>query len=97
MPGVVPGDILRLTRASVIGSRDYTWKSAGPGQYLDERLFECRARVMGVESEPMRVEEKTRRRQRRVKTVKNKLKYTVLKLAELRIGDVQELEREGGI
>lgn len=88
MPGVMPGDILRLNRASIIGSRDYTLKGA---PYLDERLFECRARVMGVESEPMRIEEKTKRRQRRVKTVKNKLKYTVLKLAELKIKTLEEV------
>lgn len=87
MPDVVPGDILRLNRASIIGSRDYTLKGA---PYVDENLFECRARVMGVESEPMRVEEKTKRRQRRVKRVKNKQKYTVLKLAELKIKSLEE-------
>lgn len=87
MPGVVPGDILRLTRASIIGSRDYTLKGA---PYLDERLFECRARVMGTDSEPMRVELKTRRRQRRVKTVKNKFRYTMLKLADLKVKTLEE-------
>ena len=43
MPGVVPGDILRLNRATSIGSRDYTLKGT---PYVDERLFECRATVM---------------------------------------------------
>ncbi|KAI9798442.1 MAG: hypothetical protein M1833_004836 [Piccolia ochrophora] len=82
MPNVVPGDVLRLTRASVLGSRDYTLKGA---PYIDEHLFECRARVMGVDTEPMRIEEKTKRRQRRIKRVKSKHKYTVLKISELSI------------
>ncbi|KAI9886300.1 MAG: hypothetical protein M1823_001909 [Watsoniomyces obsoletus] len=88
MPGVVPGDILRLNRASIIGSRDYTMKGA---PYLDENLFECRARVMGVESEPMRTILRTKPRQRRVKQIKSKHRYTVLKLAELKIKDLDEL------
>ncbi|KAI9819466.1 MAG: hypothetical protein M1827_006914 [Pycnora praestabilis] len=132
MHGVVPGDILRLNRASNIGSRDYTLKASGgdssliqvpspttptsspsslapattssnPTQgihqvgssrskYLDERLFECRARVMGVESEPMRIMKKKKRRQRRTKTVHSKLKFTVLKLIELRVRDIEEIE-----
>ncbi|KAI9825965.1 MAG: hypothetical protein M1826_006856 [Phylliscum demangeonii] len=87
MPDVVPGDILRLNRASVVGSRDYTLKGA---PYLDERLFECRARVLGIESEPMHFEKKTRRRRRKVKTVKSKHRYTVLRLAELRIKTLEE-------
>ncbi|KAH0565269.1 hypothetical protein GP486_001334 [Trichoglossum hirsutum] len=82
MPGVIPGDVLRLNRASNIGSRDFTLKGA---PYVDERLFECRARVMGVEAEPMRVKEKTKRRQRRVKTVRSKHRFTVLKISELKI------------
>ncbi|KAI9855100.1 MAG: hypothetical protein M1824_006308 [Vezdaea acicularis] len=88
MPAVVPGDILRLNRASHIGSRDYTLKGA---PYIDERLFECRARVLGVESEPMRVKEKTKRRQRRVKKVKSKHRYTLLKVAELKIKSLQDI------
>lgn len=57
----------------------------GKHSYLDERLFVCRAVVMGVESEPMRTKEKTKRRQRHVKTVKSKHRFTVLKIKELRI------------
>jgi len=89
MHGVKPGDILRLNRASNIGSRDYTLKGA---PYVDERLFECRARVVGVESEPMRVKEKTKRRQRRVKRVKSKLRFTVLRVTELRVRGLEEVE-----
>ncbi len=88
MHGVKPGDVLRLNRAANLGSRDYTLKGA---PYLDERLFECRATVVGVESEPMRVKEKTKRRQRRVKRVKSKMRYTVLRVSEVRVRGLEEL------
>lgn len=145
MHGVNPGDILRLNRASSLGSREFTLKAAasapnarsptasttvvvdptpgsflksesrvmehtvgvqGPvdhfvphkakGQeaYLDERLFTCRAVVMGVESEPMRIKEKTKRRQRRVKTVHSKHRFTVLRIKEVDINSVEEVERQ---
>ncbi|KAF9876486.1 hypothetical protein CkaCkLH20_05894 [Colletotrichum karsti] len=89
MPGVVPGDVLRLNRASVIGSRDYTLKGA---PYVDERLYECRAVVTGTESEPMRFKEKTKRRNRKVKTVKSKHRYTTLAISELKINAIDEIE-----
>lgn len=102
MPKVVPGDILRLNRATHIGSRDYTLKAPepqkgtrdGPKQvyYLDERLFTVRARVLGVESEPMRIMEKTKRRQRHVKHVFSKHRYTILKIAEAEIKGLEEYE-----
>lgn len=91
MPGVVPGDVLRLNRASSLGSRDYTLKGT---PYLDERIFQCRATVMGTEAEPMRIKEKTKRRNRKVKTVRSKHKFTILKIAELRVKNIDEL-REG--
>ncbi|CAD6505410.1 BgTH12-00901 [Blumeria graminis f. sp. triticale] len=87
MPGVIPGDILRLNKAVNIGSRDYTLKGT---PYVDERLFECRATVMGTESEPMRIKLKTKRRNRKVKTVKSKHRYTILRIAELRIKNLEE-------
>jgi large subunit ribosomal protein L21 len=90
MPGVVPGDILRLNRASSLGSRDYTLKGA---PYVDERIFECRARVMGTEAEPMRIKQKTKRRNRKIKTVKSKHKYTILRIAELRVKSLEEIEQ----
>ena len=89
MPGVVPGDVLRLNRASAIGSRDYTLKGT---PFVDERLFEARARVMGTESEPMRIKEKTKRRNRKVKTVRSKHKYTMLRVCEVRVRGLEELE-----
>ncbi|KKY37036.1 putative aconitate hydratase [Diaporthe ampelina] len=101
MPGVRPGDVLRLNRASVLGSRDLTLlpSEAGPRDprtgevaYVDERLYECRAVVVGVDSEPMRTKEKTKRRNRKVKTVRSKHRYTVLRISELRIKAPEELE-----
>ncbi|ESZ93089.1 hypothetical protein SBOR_6519 [Sclerotinia borealis F-4128] len=89
MPGVVPGDVLRLNTVSSIGSRDYTLKGT---PYLDERIYECRARVMGTEAEPMRIKEKTKRRNRKVKTVRSKHKYTILRIAELKVNTVEEIE-----
>lgn len=90
MPGVVPGDLLRLNRASSLGSRDYTLKGT---PYVDERIFECRARVMGVEAEPMRIKEKTKRRNRKIKTVKSKLKFTILRISELKLKTIEEIEQ----
>ncbi|RMZ74767.1 hypothetical protein DV737_g5754, partial [Chaetothyriales sp. CBS 132003] len=107
--GVSPGDVLRFNRASVLGSRDYTLKAGlgshseeheGKGReprYLDERLFECRVRVMGVESQPMGVKEKTKRRNRKVKTVRSKHKYTVCRVMEVRVKGVDELMQEKGV
>jgi hypothetical protein len=110
MPNVAPGDVLRLNRATHIGSRDYTLKApeavkgtadhAKKVFYLDERLFTVRARVVGIETEPMRVEEKTKRRQRHTKHVFSKMRFTVLKISELEVKSLGEYERalesEGG-
>ncbi|KAG9241753.1 ribosomal protein L21-like protein [Calycina marina] len=89
MPGVLPGDVLRLDRASSLGSREYTLKGT---PYLEDRLFECRARVMSVEAEPLRIKEKKKRRNRRLRTVKSKHKYTVLAIAELKINNLEDIE-----
>ncbi|KAF4633242.1 hypothetical protein G7Y89_g4875 [Cudoniella acicularis] len=89
MPGVIPGDILRLNRASSLGSRDYTLKGT---PFVDERVFECRATVMGTEAEPMRVKETKKRRNRRIHTVKSKHKYTVLRIAEVKVKSLEEIE-----
>jgi large subunit ribosomal protein L21 len=82
MPNVEPGNILRLNRASVLGSRDFTLRGA---PYVDERLFECRAVVTGTEAEPMRTMVKKKRRCRRSQTIKSKHKYTMLRVCELRV------------
>ena len=106
MHGVNPGDVLRLNRASLLGSRDYTLKAGttstelydgtrtGEPNYLDERLFECRVRVLGLDSGPMMIKEKTKRRQRRVKTVRSKHKFTALKVMEVKVKSLEELEGE---
>ncbi|KAF2750968.1 hypothetical protein M011DRAFT_417432 [Sporormia fimetaria CBS 119925] len=103
MQGVGPGDVLRLNRATHIGSRDYTLKApeAVKGTrdepkkvfYLDEKLFVCRATVIGTEMEPMRVMEKTKRRQRHVRHVFSQHKYTVLKISQLEIKSLEQYER----
>ena len=93
MPNVKPGDILRFNRATAIGSRDFTLKGT---PYIDERMFECRVRVLGVDSEPMRIKEKTKRRQRHVQRVKSKHRYTLLRVMRLRVKGVEELVQEEG-
>jgi large subunit ribosomal protein L21 len=89
MPGVLLGDVLRLNRATVIASRDLTLKGA---PYIDDRFFECRATVLGVESEPLRIKEKKKQRNRRVKRVKSKHRYTILRISELKINSLDEIE-----
>ncbi|OTA54350.1 hypothetical protein K449DRAFT_389385 [Hypoxylon sp. EC38] len=82
MHDVVPGDVLRLDRASTVGSRDYTLL----GQpFIDSGLFECRATVLGVESEPLRVKIKTKRRNRKNRHVASKHRYTILRISELKL------------
>ena len=102
MPGVKPGDVLRLNRATHIGSRDYTLKAPEPVKgtadhakkvfYLDERLFTVRATVVAIDTEPMRVEEKTKRRQRHTKHVYSKMRFTVLKISDLQVKSLDEYE-----
>lgn len=93
MPNVKPGDILRFNRASTIGSRDFTLKG---DPYVDERMFECRVRVLGVDSEPLRIKEKTKRRQRHVQHVKSKHRYTLLRVMQVRVKGLEELVAEEG-
>lgn len=93
MPGVLPGDVLRLNRASVLGSRDYTMKGA---PHIDERVFECRATVLGTESEPMRIKVKKKRRQRRKRQARSKHRYTILRISELNINSTNELGEMSG-
>jgi len=94
MPKVKTGDILRFNRASALGSRDFTLKGS---PHVDERMFECRVRVVGVESEPLRIKEKTKRRQRHTKTVKSKHRYTILRVMDVRIKTPEELLQEGAV
>ncbi|KAK3298966.1 ribosomal protein L21-like protein [Chaetomium fimeti] len=82
MPGVEPGAVLRLNRATAVGSRDFTLRGA---PFVDERLFECRAVVTGTEAEPMRTMVKKKRRCRRSKRVTSKHRFTMLRISELKI------------
>lgn len=113
MHGVLPGDVLRLNRATLLGSRDYTLKPGTASQvpskntsmedeeldgrglqplgFIDERLFTCRARVMGTELEPMRIKEKTKRRQRHIRKIRSKHAYTVLRVMEIGVSEVEEV------
>ncbi|PHH61853.1 hypothetical protein CDD81_7781 [Ophiocordyceps australis] len=91
IPGAMPGDVLRLNRASVIGSRDYTFKGA---PYINERLFECRATVLGTEAEPMRIKIKKKRRCRRKKQAKSKLRFTILRISEFNIKTPDQVDAE---
>jgi hypothetical protein len=94
MPKVKTGDILRFNRASALGSRDFTLKGS---PHVDERMFECRVRVTGVESEPLRIKEKTKRRQRHTKTAKSKHRYTMMRVMDVRIKTPEELLQEGAV
>ncbi|KAL2431265.1 Large ribosomal subunit protein bL21m [Exophiala dermatitidis] len=108
MKGVSPGDVLRFNRASILGSRDYTLKAGTSNtesydakrtaepNYLDERLFECRMRVIGLETGPMVDKEKKKRRNRHRKIVHSKHKYTVLRVMQIKIKSMDELTREKG-
>lgn len=60
-------------------------------RYLDDRLFVCRATVLGVETEPLRIELKKKQRTRRTKQAKSKHRYTVLRISELTIRGVDEI------
>ncbi|KAI5809727.1 putative aconitate hydratase [Peziza echinospora] len=81
------GDVLRLTHASILGSRDYTIKG---DPWVNPELFELRARVVEVTAEPMRLKIKKKQRNRRTKTVKSKHSYTVLRIGELLLKDSPE-------
>ncbi|KAF1738867.1 Homocitrate dehydratase, mitochondrial [Beauveria bassiana] len=91
MPGVLPGDVLRLNRASVLGSRDYTMKGA---PHIDENVFECRATVLGTESEPLRIKIKKKRRTRRARRATSKHRYTILRISDLTIKTAEDIENQ---
>lgn len=94
MPKVKTGDVLRFNRATALGSRDFTLKGA---PHIDERMFECRVRITGVESEPLRIKEKTKRRQRHTKQARSKHRYTILRVMDVRVKTPEELLQEGAV
>jgi large subunit ribosomal protein L21 len=103
MKNVAPGDILRFNRASILGSRDFTLKAGtsntesydkkrtGEPNYLDERLFECRVRIMGIETQPEQIKEKKKRRNRHKKIVRSQHKYTLCRIMDVRVKTLEEL------
>ncbi|KAJ5780665.1 hypothetical protein N7457_005825 [Penicillium paradoxum] len=94
MPNVKAGDILRFNRASAIGSREFTMKGTPT---IDERMYECRVRVTGVDAEPLRIKEKTKRRNRHVKQAKSKHRYTLMRVMDVRVKTPDELLAEGAV
>ena len=88
------GDAIAAQASRVLAPHFVPHLEQGKHSYLDERLFVCRAVVMGVESEPLRIKEKTKRRQRKVKKVKSKHRFTILRVKEVRVKDVEELDSE---
>lgn len=52
---------------------------------MDEGVYLCRAVVVGVEGEPVRVVEKTKRRDRRVRRKVAKGRFTVLRIMEVKV------------
>lgn len=93
MQGVEPGDVIRMNRAILVGSKDYTLKAGTTetkrdGQkFLDERLYVARARIMGVVKEPERTKVKTKPRQRHHRYTTSQHSYTVLKVMEVDLTD----------
>jgi large subunit ribosomal protein L21 len=97
LKGVRVGDVLRLNRASLLGSRDYTLKAGSTvkgeaRRYLDERLFVCRARVVGVTQEPFRVKVKKKPRIRHARSIVSKHTFTQLRIMEVTVNGPEGLE-----
>ena len=94
MPNATLGTTLRLNRAGILGSRDYTYRGY---PWVDDQYFVCRAVVTGVEQEPERVKIKKKQRQRRTKRIKSQHSYTTLRITELRILPEGMKNLSGGI
>lgn len=75
----------------VRGEQFVNKRRTGEPSYIDDRLFECRMRVMALDSGPMVIKEKKKRRNRRTRRVASKHKYTVLKVMEINVKSLEEL------
>jgi large subunit ribosomal protein L21 len=76
LPDAPLGSIIRMTRVSRIGVRDYTLQ----GQpFLDENTFTLKMRVIEHTKSPLVVTKKKKQRNRRTRHLFNKQNYTVLK------------------
>ena len=76
------GDTLRLTHATMIGSRDFTIRGK---HYVRDNLFECLVTVVEHTKQPMLRTIKRKRRNRHVKQIESKQPYTVLRVSELKV------------
>lgn len=76
LPDASLGSILRMTRVSRIGVRDYTLQGH---PFIDENAFSLKMRVIEHTKMPFVVTKKTKQRQRRTRHLFNKQNYTVLK------------------
>ncbi|CAK7271046.1 hypothetical protein SEPCBS119000_004397 [Sporothrix epigloea] len=89
MPNVQPGDELLLDRVGIVGNRNVTAVSSVSHSESDS--FDVahipgatvKAVVLGVETEPLRVMIKKKRRTRRKRSVRSKHHFTVLRIQEL--------------
>ncbi|KAK9473514.1 mitochondrial 54S ribosomal protein bL21m [Dipodascopsis tothii] len=77
---VAVGDVLRITQIETFGNRNFTLKGA---PFVDDKVCVVRARVVEHTKEPLRETIRTKRRNRRVKHIKSKHPYTVLRIAEI--------------
>lgn len=75
------GDVLNFHEVTTIGSRNYTLVD----EPIDPGLFTIKAVVLEKTKLPMRVTEKTKRRQRKVKHAISKPHRTILRVTELRL------------
>ncbi|CAK7267590.1 hypothetical protein SEPCBS57363_002669 [Sporothrix epigloea] len=93
MPGVQPGDELLLNRVGLVGNRNLTAVSSVA--QVEEGSYDVahvpgatvKAVVLGVETEPLRVMIKKKRRARRKRSVKSKHHFTVLRIQEVSLAE----------
>lgn len=81
MKNVKLGDKLKLTDVTTIGSRDYKMIDYP----IDPSLYTLTAKVIELTRKPLVAREKTKRRQRRVRTVKTKQMITILRIDDLKL------------
>lgn len=82
------GDVIRLDKIHEVGSRDYTLR-ASDGQFLKADSVHVRATVVEHTKGKMEETVKFKKRKGYKKTIKNKSKYTRLRIGEIVLGDGQ--------
>lgn len=81
MKNVKVGDTLNLNDVITIGSRNHKLIDYP----IDSNLYTLTAKIIELTRKPIVVNEKTKRRQRRVRTVKTKQMITILRINELKL------------